>query len=99
MAPQSLAPGAGTRAGREPLFDVHPQSGTTIEVFHADPALETFGRCGAGWFWWPRRRGFAPEGSPTGPFATPYAAYRHCLGAGLGAKGKPSIKSRVKSDR
>ena len=51
----------------------------TIEVFYADRALETFGRCGAGWFWWSRRRGFSPDGTPTGPFATSYAAYRHAM--------------------
>ena len=61
---------------REPLFDVHPKTGATIEIFYADRALETFGRCGAGWFWCSRRRGFAPGGPPTGPFATNYAAYR-----------------------
>jgi hypothetical protein len=63
----------------EPLYDVHPETGDSIEVFYADRMLETFGRGGAGWFWWPRRRGSAPEGSPTGPFATPYSAYRHAM--------------------
>ena len=50
-----------------------------IEVFYADRALETFGRCGAGWFWWPRRRGCSPDGPAAGPFATSYAAYRHAM--------------------
>ena len=36
---------------RAPLFDVHPRTGISIEVFFADRAMETFGRCGAGWFW------------------------------------------------
>jgi hypothetical protein len=63
----------------EPLFDMHPQTGTSIEVFYADRTLETFGRCGAGWFWWLRQRGCAPVGTPTGPFATSYAAYRHAV--------------------
>jgi hypothetical protein len=67
------------RARHEPLFDVHPRTGASIEVFYADRALETFGRSGAGWFWWLRRRGCAPDGSPTGPFATSYAAYRHAM--------------------
>ena len=79
MAPQTLAPGPGTHAAREPLFDVHPQTGATIEVFYADRSMETFGRCGAGWFWWRRRRGFAPDSNATGPFATTYAAYRHAM--------------------
>ena len=63
----------------EPLFDVHPQTGATIEVFYADRRLETFGRHGAGWFYWQRRRGFSPDGSPTGPFPTSYAAYRDAM--------------------
>jgi hypothetical protein len=67
------------RAAHDPLFVVHPRTGATIEVFFADRALETFGRCGAGWFWCFRRRGFSPDGRPTGPFATSYAAYRHAM--------------------
>jgi hypothetical protein len=62
-----------------PLFDVYPQTGATIEVFYADRTMETFGRCGAGWFWWPRRRGASPTGSANGPFPTSYAAYRHAM--------------------
>ena len=69
---------AGDRRHRfAPIFDVHPATGTSIEVFYADRTLETFGRWGAGWFWWPRRRGFAPEGTAQGPFPTSYSAYRH----------------------
>ena len=79
MAQLVLASGLGTRAVREPLFDVHPQTGATIEVFYADRTMETFGRCGAGWFWWRRRRGFAPDSKATGPFASRYAAYRHAM--------------------
>jgi hypothetical protein len=68
-------------AAFEPLYDVDPRTGATIEVFYADRALETFGRSGAGWFWWSRRRGFAPVSSPIGPFATSYSAYRHAINA------------------
>jgi hypothetical protein len=39
MAPLTLTAGPGKRAGREPLFDVHPQTGATIEVFYADRTL------------------------------------------------------------
>ena len=41
----------------EPLYDIHPLTGVSIEVFYADRTLETFGRGGPGWFWWPRWRG------------------------------------------
>jgi hypothetical protein len=79
-----MIPGAPCNACREPLFDVHPQTGAAIEVFYADRTLETFGRCGAGWFWWSRRRGSSPNGPVTGPFATSYAAYRHAMSTDLG---------------
>jgi hypothetical protein len=71
MFPQALQ--------REPLFDVHPRTGVSFEVFYSDRTMETFGRGGAGWFWWPRRRALSPDGPATGPFATRYAAYRHAL--------------------
>jgi hypothetical protein len=51
------------RARREPLFDIHPSTGASVEVFYADRGVETFGRCGAGWFWWPRRPGFPRMGN------------------------------------
>ena len=73
-----MLPGTRTRQCA-PLFDVHPRTGVSIEVFYADRALETFGRCGAGWFWWARRRGRSPAGPATGPFATSYSAYRHAM--------------------
>ena len=63
----------------QPLFDIHPLTGATIEVFYADGRLETFGRYGAGWFWCYRRRGFPPDGLAAGPFATSYAAYRDAM--------------------
>jgi hypothetical protein len=81
MVPHAPAPDPKQRTRREPLFDINPRTGASIEVFYADRTLETFGRCGAGWFWWFRRRGFSPDGSLTGPFATSYAAYRHALNA------------------
>jgi hypothetical protein len=84
-------------ARQGPLFDIHPQAGISIEVFFADRALETFGRGGSGWFWWPRRPGFAPDGSPTGPFATSYAAYRNAMSVSRGEGdlrlGKPVLET------
>ena len=67
------------RTAHEPLYDIDPLTGVSIEVFYADRALETFGRGGAGWFWWARRHGLSPDGPATGPFATSYAAYRHAM--------------------
>jgi len=55
---------------REAFFDIQPVTGISIEVFYADRSLETFGRGGAGWFWWPRRRAFAPDCPAYGPFPT-----------------------------
>jgi hypothetical protein len=62
-----------------PLFDLHPVTGASIEIFYSDRTLESFGRSGAGWFWWPRRHGFAPEGPAIGPFPTSYSAYRDAM--------------------
>jgi hypothetical protein len=76
-------------AAHEPLYDINPRTGISIEVFYADRTLETFGRCGRGWFWWSRRRGLSPDSSPTGPFATSYAAYRHASGT----KGRRSSEA------
>jgi hypothetical protein len=36
------------RWGHDPLYEIDPQTGVSIEVFYADRELETFGRCGAG---------------------------------------------------
>jgi hypothetical protein len=85
-------------ARHEPLYDIDPRTGASIEVFYADRALETFGRCGAGWFWWSRRCGCSPDSLPTGPFATSYAAYRHALGTDLGAKRNILLDKAVKSE-
>ena len=75
MAPTSCP----QRPRREALYDINPLTGISIEVFYSDRTLETFGRCGAGWYWCSRQRGFPPEGSPTGPFPTSYSAYRHAM--------------------
>jgi hypothetical protein len=82
----------------EPLYDIDPRIGAIIEVFYADRTLETFGRSGAGWFYWSRQRGFAPDGSATGPFATSYAAYRHALGTDLGTNRDLPSDMTIKSE-
>ncbi len=62
----------------EPLHDVDRQTGTSVEVFYADRALATsFGMNGAGWFWCACEPACLPDGPPTGPLATSYAAYRN----------------------
>jgi hypothetical protein len=81
----------------DPLYDVDPRTGSRIEIFYADRSLETFGRSGAGWFWWSRRPGFAPDGLATGPFATSYPAYRHALGTSLGTEGAALVDYSFKS--
>ena len=80
----------------EPLFDIHPMTGASIEVFFAD-RLATFGTGGAGWFWWSRRRGCSRDGSPTGPFATSYAAYRHAISTAV-AHSAHSLTHNVNAD-
>ncbi len=97
MVPRAPTPNPRQRARYEPIYDIDPQTGASIEVFYADRALETFGRCGPGWFWWSRRRGFSPDGAPTGPFATSYAAYRHAMGTSLGTEGATSVDYSYKS--
>jgi N-terminal domain of anti-restriction factor ArdC len=78
IKPWSASPGANPKR-RAALYDINLTTGVSIEIFYADRTLETFGRFGAGWFWWPRRRGCSPDDSPSGPFATSYAAYRHAM--------------------
>ena len=69
----------GPRDRHQPLYDIIPRTGVAIEVFFSDRTMETFGRVGAGWFWWPRKRGCSPERPAIGPFATCYAAYRNAM--------------------
>ncbi len=85
------------RSAHGPLYDVNPRTGAWIEVFYADRSLETFGRGNAGWFWWSGRCGCPRNGSPMGPFATSYAAYRHALGTALGTEVDALSNFKVKS--
>jgi hypothetical protein len=39
---------APTSKQHEPLYDIVPETGVSIEVFFSDRTLETFGRGGAG---------------------------------------------------
>jgi hypothetical protein len=69
------------RCRSEPLYDLDPQTGATIEVFYANPALaKSLGMGGAGWCWWTCQSGGLP-GRAIGSFATSYRAYRDALRA------------------
>ena len=82
-----MAPDNTQRERREPLYDVHPMTGASIEVFYADRTLETFGGCGGVGFG--SRADAALRRMAHGPFATSYSA---ALGASLGASSGRTIK-------
>jgi hypothetical protein len=66
-------------AAYEPLYDIDPRTGASIEVFYADRAsAKSFGALGAGWFWWSCQSGVLPDAS-SGPFVSSYTAYRDAL--------------------
>ena len=50
----------------EPLYDIDPQTGATVEIFYADRALAKSFCAPAGW-------------PASGPFANSYLAYRDTL--------------------
>jgi hypothetical protein len=76
---RSVTSGCKVRAAYEPLYDVDPLSGASIEVFYADRVLAgSFGKC-SGWFWWTCQPGCLPDAPPVGPFATSYTAYRDAM--------------------
>ena len=68
------------RTAYEPLYDIDPQTGASVEVFYADRALATsFGTRalgGSGGLVSPR----CLPGAVAGPFADNYLAYRDALG-------------------
>jgi hypothetical protein len=75
---------AGQCPPPEPLYDVDPRTGAAVEIFYADDVLAKSFGTRPGWFWWSCRRGFLPDGQPTGPFGTSYAAYRNVAGQWIG---------------
>jgi hypothetical protein len=65
----------------EPLYEIDPQTGDSVEIFYADRAVaRSFGTSEAGWFWWTCRVGSLPSDPPTGPFTSSYRAYRNFAG-------------------
>jgi hypothetical protein len=85
-------------ARREPLYDINPQTGVSIEVFYADQHWKVSAGVALVGFGGARRRGFSPDGPATGPFVTSYAAYHHALGTDLGAKLNTLLDKPVKSE-
>ncbi len=62
----------------EPLYEIDPQTGASVEIFYADRAVAgSFGAREAGWFWWTCQSGSLPLDLPAGPFGTSYGAYRN----------------------
>ncbi len=64
----------------EPLYDIDPQTGASVEIFYADRALATSFGARAGWFWWACQPACLP-GAVAGPFTDNYLAYRDALGS------------------
>jgi hypothetical protein len=44
----------------EPLYDIDPHTGATIEIFYADPTLAASFGANAGWYWRSCQRGNRP---------------------------------------
>ena len=66
------------RTAYEPLYDIDPQTGASVEIFYADRVLATsFGTRWRGVVLVVLSAQLLPDGPPTGPFATSYAAYRN----------------------
>jgi hypothetical protein len=76
------------RPAFEPLYDVHPQAGETLEVFFVDRALaKSFGAGSVGFWWWTCPPGGLPR-EPHGPFASSYLAYWDAMGAAMPVFGR-----------
>jgi hypothetical protein len=70
---------AAQRPAYEPLYDIDPHTGLTIEVFHVDKVLAASFDRRSGWFWWKCWPGCLPDGEPYGPFPSSYRAYRNAI--------------------
>src|SRR5579862_7338114 len=97
MARATITPKSEAYPQHEPLYDVDPRTGDTVEIFYADGALAKSFGTRSGWFWWSCRSGSLPDGL-SGPFPTSYAAYHDTPGspkpaAHFGKRRHPSICS------
>lgn len=83
------------RTAYEPLYDIDPQTGASVEIFYADPAVaRSFGTSEAGWFWWTCHSGSLPHDLPSGPFANSYLAYRDVATRWTNTDGPRSSRQR-----
>jgi|SRR5579862_11602 len=88
MARATITPKSEAHPQHEPLYDVDPKTGDTVEIFYADSVLAKSFGTRPGWHWWSCRRGSLPDGRVRGPFPTSYAAYRNVLGGPKSCFGK-----------
>jgi hypothetical protein len=72
----------------EPLYDIDPHTGESLEIFYADRTLAASFRAVEGWFWWTCEPGLVPSELPTGPFTSSFAAYRDFATHPTRAKGR-----------
>jgi len=80
---------------REPLYDIDPQTGATVEIFYADGAVaRSFGTSEAGWFWWTCQSGSLPSDLPAGPFTSSYLAYRDVATSWTNTDGPRALRQR-----
>jgi hypothetical protein len=82
------------RAHGEPLYDIDPQTGASIEVFYADDVLARSLGASPGWFCWTCQPGRLPDSEPIGPFPTSYSAYRDAMGGGKRLFGKEPLSGQ-----
>jgi hypothetical protein len=68
------------RPAFEPLYDLHPRTGETLEVFYVDRALaRSFGAGAIGFYWWTCQPGGLPS-EPHGPFRQRLSCLSRCIG-------------------
>jgi hypothetical protein len=69
------------RAAFEPLYDIDPRTGASIEVFYCDGTLARAFGGEPGWYWWGCYAGCLPDSDAVGPFATSYLALMDAIQA------------------
>ena len=92
MVPQTM-PSPTQHARYEPLYDVHPRTGSSIEVFYADRTLETFGKGGAGCLVVSPARLFA-ERRAYRPVRYEVRSISPCFGDQFGGQGQHPFRYR-----